>query len=152
MCAFGTRDIARILARITCGLLRAQALEDKVHHNAARLDAPPQPTPQPTASTRSPSAPRPPRDRQLGPDLAPLSLRSAASPSAPLSRISAAISASCPAHPLWRELQALIEEYRGNYASLVIEILDRPSLTLFESEPTASPTNPPTPACATGPP
>ena len=123
MCAFGTRDIARILARITCGLLRAQALEDKVRHNAARLDIPPQPNPQPAASTRSPSAPRPPRDLGI-----------------------------CPNHPLWRELQALIEEYRGNYARLVIEILDRPSLTLFESPPTAAPTTPPTPACATGPP
>ena len=58
----------------------------------------------------------------------------------------------CPNHPLWRELQELIREHRGNYTSLVIEILDRPSLTLFESLPTASPTNPPTPACATGPP
>src|SRR5580700_8727315 len=74
MRAFGTRDIARILARITCGLLRAQALEDKVLHNAAHLDTDPPPTPQPAASTRSPSAPHPPHDRQLGPDLAPLDL------------------------------------------------------------------------------
>jgi hypothetical protein len=159
--AFGTRDIARILARITCGLLRAQALDDKVRHNAARLDAPPQPTPQPAASTRSPSAPRPPRDRQqLGPDLAPLDLPSPEQIAAKVrcQSIGAVITDICrdlgimPNHPLWRELQALIEEYRGNYASLVIEILDRPSITLFESLPTAPPTNPPTPACATGPP
>jgi hypothetical protein len=161
MRAFGTRDIARILARITCGLLRAQALDDKVRHNAARLDAPPQPTPQPAASTRSPSAPRPPRDRQqLGPDLAPLDLPSPEQIAAKVrcQSIGAVITDICrdlgimPNHPLWRELQALIEEYRGNYASLVIEILDRPSITLFESLPTAPPTNPPTPACATGPP
>jgi hypothetical protein len=160
MCAFGTRDIARILARITCGLLRAQALEDKVRHNAARLDIPPQPNPQPAASTRSPSAPRPPRDRQLGPDLAPLSLPTPEQIAAKVrcQSIGAVITdicrdlGICPNHPLWRELQALIEEYRGNYARLVIEILDRPSLTLFESPPTAAPTNPPTPACATGPP
>jgi hypothetical protein len=160
MRAFGTRDIARILARITCGLLRAQALEDKVLHNAARLDAPPQPNSQPAASTRSPSAPRPPRDRQLGPDLAPLDLPTPEQIAAkvrcqPIGAVIADICRDlgiCPNHPLWRELQALIDEYRGNYASLVIEILDRPSITLFASEPTASPTNPPTPACATGPP
>jgi hypothetical protein len=160
MCAFGTRDIARILARITCGLLRAQALADKVHHNAARLDAPPRPNPQPAASPRSPSAPRPRRDRQLGPDLAPLSLPTPEQIAAKVrcQSIGAVITdicrdlGICPNHPLWRELQSLIEEYRGDYASLVLEILDRPSITLFEREPTVQPTNPPTPACATGPP
>ncbi len=62
MRAFGTRDIARILARITCGLLRAQALEDKVLHNAARLDTDPaaqSPTRRVhTQSVRAPPAPR----------------------------------------------------------------------------------------------
>jgi len=57
-----------------------------------------------------------------------------------------------PNHPLWRELQALIVEYRGNFPRLVLEILDRPWLYLIESLPTAQPTNPHTPACATGPP
>jgi hypothetical protein len=160
MCAFGTRDIARILARITCGLLRAQALQDKVHHNAARLNALPQSIHQPAASPRSPSRPRPRRDRQLGPDLAPFSLPTPEQIAAkvrcqPIGAVITDICRDlgiCPNHPLWRELQALIREHRGNYTSLVIEILDRPSLTLFESLPTASPTNPPTPACATGPP
>jgi hypothetical protein len=154
--AFGTRDIARI----TCGLLRAQALEDKVLHNAARLHADPRPKPQPAASTRCPGAPRPPRDRQLGPDLAPLSLPTPEQIAAKVrcQSIGAVIADICrdlgimPNHPLWRELQALIEEYRGNYASLVLEILNRPSITLFERGPTAPPTTPLTPACATGPP
>jgi hypothetical protein len=161
MRAFGTRDIARILARITCGLLRAQALEDKVLHNAARLDTDPQPNPPPAASTRSPSAPRPPGDRpQLGPDLAPLSLPTPEQIAAkvrcqPIGAVIADICRDlgiCPSHPLWRELQELIREHRGNYTSLVIEILDRPGLFRSESVPTAQPTNPPTPACATGPP
>lgn len=160
MRAFGTRDIARILARITCGLLRAQALEDKIHHNAARLDATPQPNPQPAASTRSPSAPRPHRDRQLAPDLAPLSLPTPEQIAAKVrcQSIGAVITDICrdlgimPNHPLWREVHALIDEYRGNYASLVLEILDRPRLFLIESSPMASPTNPATLACATGPP
>jgi hypothetical protein len=161
MRAFGTRDIARILARITCGLLRAQALEDKVLHDAARLDTEPQPNPQPAASTRSPSAPRPPGDRQpLGPDLAPLDLPTADQIAAKVrcQPIGAVIADICrdlgisPNHPLWRELQELIREHRGNYTSLVIELLDRPWLFRSESEPTAPPTDPPTPACATGPP
>jgi hypothetical protein len=161
MRAFGTRDIARILARITCGLLRAQALEDKVLHNAARLDIDQQPNPHPAASTRSPSAPRPPGDRpQLGPDLAPLSLPTPEQIAAkvrcqPIGAVIADICRDlgiCPNHPLWRELQELIREHRGNYTSLVIEILDRPGLFRSESVPTAQPTNPPTPACATGPP
>ena len=159
MRAFGTRDIARILARITCGLLRAQALEDKVLHNAAHLDTDP-PPPQPAASTRSPSAPHPPHDRQLGPDLAPLDLPTPEQIAAKVrcQSIGAVIADICrdlgimPNHPLWRELQALIDGYRGNYASLVIEILNRPSITLFESVPSARQSNPPTPACATGPP
>jgi hypothetical protein len=161
MRAFGTRDIARILARITCGLLRAQALEDKVLHNATRLDTDPQPNPQPAASPRNPSAPHPPRDRQqLGPDLAPLALPTPEQIAAKVrcQPIGAVIADICrdlgigPNHPLWRELQELIREHRGNYTSLVIEILDRPWLFRGESEPTAPPPNPPTPACATGPP
>ncbi len=159
--AFGTRDIARILARIACGLLRAQALEDKVLHNAARLDTDPQPIPQPCASPRNPSAPRPPRDRQqLGPDLAPLTLPTPEQIAAkvrcqPIGAVIADICRDlgvCPNHPLWRELQELIREHRGNYTSLVIDILDRPWLLRAETEPPAPPTNPTTPACATGPP
>ena len=162
MRAFGTGDIARILARITCGLLRAQALEDKVLHNAARLDPDQPPNPQPAASTRSsPSAPRPHSDRQqLGPDLAPLSLPTPEQIAAkvrcqPIGAVIADICRDlgiCPNHPLWRELQELIREHRGNYTSLVIEILDRPWLLRAEGEPTALRTSPPTPACATGPP
>ena len=159
--AFGTRDIARILARIACGLLRAQALEDKVLHNGPRLDTDQRPIPQPAASTRSPAAPRPRGDRQqLGPDLAPLFLPTPEQIAAkvrcqPIGAVIGDICRDlgiCPNHPLWREIQELIREHRGNYTSLVIEILDRPWLLRAESEPTAPPTNPPTPACATGPP
>jgi hypothetical protein len=37
-CHFGTTDLALILARITQGLHRAQALEERITRNAARLD------------------------------------------------------------------------------------------------------------------
>ena len=100
MCAFGTRDIARILARITCGLLRATALEDKVHHNAARLDAPAAPTRRiPAQPVRASPAPRQassvPISRHSPSPRQSRSLpRSAPSPSAPSSPTSATISAS----------------------------------------------------------
>ena len=54
---FGTRDIALILARITCGLQRASALEARVAALAAGPDAPPAPSRAP--AQRSPRAPRP---------------------------------------------------------------------------------------------
>ena len=47
---FGTRDIALILARITRGLHRANALEARLVRNAARLDAAPRPRATPAAA------------------------------------------------------------------------------------------------------
>ena len=101
--AFGTKDIAQILARITRGLLRAAALEASLVRGTACLDTP---TRQPAASTqRRPRAAKPaaphadepdarssasPRRRRSRP-------RSAAARPAPSSPISAAISASCHA-------------------------------------------------------
>ena len=54
---FGTRDIGLILARITRGLLLANALEARVVALAARPAAPPRPAP--TPAQRAPRAPRP---------------------------------------------------------------------------------------------
>ena len=53
---FGAADIALILARITRGLLRAEALEARIIRNAARLDTPPTP-PRATSHRQSPPAP-----------------------------------------------------------------------------------------------
>jgi len=55
--SFGTRDIGLILARITRGLLLANALEARVVALAARPAAPPRPARAPTQ--RAPRAPRP---------------------------------------------------------------------------------------------
>src|SRR6266542_278429 len=54
---FGTGDIALILARITRGLHRADALEARLLRNAARLDAEPRPQCAP-AATKPVAAPR----------------------------------------------------------------------------------------------
>ena len=53
-CGFGTADVALILARISRGLHRANALEARLLSKAHRLDAPPR-------RAASPSSPRPPR-------------------------------------------------------------------------------------------
>jgi hypothetical protein len=70
---FGTRDIALILARITRGLLLADALEGRLVELAARPEAPPK-SPRAPAQ-RAPRAPRPAATRPSGeadPRLAPL--------------------------------------------------------------------------------
>jgi len=55
--SFGTRDISLILARITRGLLLANALEARVVALAARPAAPPRPARAP--AQRAPRAPKP---------------------------------------------------------------------------------------------
>src|SRR5512147_1643622 len=60
---FGTTDIGQILACITRGLQRAQALEARVVRVTARLDAPPKPrNPSPAPPPRVAPAVRPVRD------------------------------------------------------------------------------------------
>jgi len=157
---FGTFDIGEILARIARGLLRAAALETRLSSRLARQQAAPAAVPS-APSRRQPRA-TPPVDRitraAADPGLARLPTPEAIAAEVRRRPVGAVIADICrdlgimPNHPLWRELQALIDEYRGNYASLVIEILNRPSFTLFESVPSARQSNPPTPACATGPP
>jgi hypothetical protein len=70
--AFGTADIALILARITQGLHRALVLEERIVRTAARLDA--DPRSKPASSARAPHASRPPTPRatEAEPDLTPL--------------------------------------------------------------------------------
>ena len=53
----GASDIALILARITHGLLRAEALEARIIRDTARLDAEPAPPRAPPTADRRPAAP-----------------------------------------------------------------------------------------------
>ena len=125
---FGTGDIALILARITCGLQRANALEARLVRNAARLDAPPRPrgTPavaRPASALRRQAAP--PADPRLA------HLPTAEQIAAEVRRrpIGAVIADICrdlgitSRHELWRELQFLIIHHGGSYARLVIDLL-----------------------------
>jgi hypothetical protein len=138
---FGTRDTALILARITQGLHRAGALEERIVRDAARLDAPP--APQPAPFPRSPRTAQP-TDNAAGalvPRLDPgLRLPTPQQIAAEVRRrpIGAVIADICrdlgimPNHPLWRELSQLIVRHGGNLASLVKHIITRATHSLAE--------------------
>jgi hypothetical protein len=137
---FGASDIALILARITRGLLRAEALEARIIRTAARLDA--EPAPPRAASHRQMRPARPTAARPAGTDVAlipapgldpGISLPTPEQIAAEVRRrpIGAVIADICrdlgilPSHPLWRELQHAIIRYDGNLANLVEDFLDR---------------------------
>jgi hypothetical protein len=143
---FGASDIALILARITRGLLRAEALEARIIRTAATLDADPSPprashrqappargtAARPTDAADSSSAlvPAPGLDPGVDPMI---SLPTPAQIAAEVRRrpIGAVIADICrdlgilPSHPLWRELQHAIIRYDGSLANLVEDFLDR---------------------------
>ena len=155
---FGTVDIGRILARITCGLLRAQALEDKILHNAARLDANLAPKTQAASSARDPCAPRPSRVRQADSNVMFLPTPERIAARVRRQSIGAVIADICrdlgisPDDPQWQELYALITEHGGNYVRLALDMIERPLLFFREPWPHGFQLEPPTPASATGPP
>ena len=131
---FAASDIALILARITCGLLRAEALEARIIRNTARLDA--------ASRARRRAASHANRHRSdtatihdaVVPGLDPgISLPTPEQIAAEVRRrpIGAVIADICrdlgimPNHPLWRELRSVIIRYGGNLARLVKDICDR---------------------------
>jgi hypothetical protein len=134
---FDTSDILLILARITRGLHRAQALEERLIRSAARLDAGRRPRPKP--ATPTPRAPRPVEqdsqpgdpDRSLLPTADQIAARHATGLDPVVRRrpIGAVLADICrdlgilPSHPLWRELSTAIMANGGNLARLVKEII-----------------------------
>ncbi len=149
---FAASDIALILARITSGILRAEALEARIVRNAARLDAPPAPTPPRAASHRQ----SPPTDTAtihdaVVPGLDPgIRLPTPEQIAIEVRRrpIGAVIADICrdlgimPSHPLWRELSSAIIRYGGNLARLVKDICDRAFQHPASPWPLASPLAP----------
>src|SRR5271167_5107276 len=121
---FGTADLALILARIARGLILADALEARVLHRAAHLDAGPR-RGRARSSARAPAAPR---AAEADPRLA--CLPTAAEIAAEVRRrpIGAVIADICrdlgivPRHPLWQELSLLIIRHGGSLAGLVKDI------------------------------
>ena len=120
---FGTRDIALILARITRGLLRADALEARLARHAGRVDRQP---PRPSAAARSP---RPARtaSRQPDADAALVRLPTPEQIAAQVRRrpVGAVIADICrdlgitPSHPLWPELRLVVMLHGGSLATLL---------------------------------
>jgi hypothetical protein len=131
---FSASDLALILARITRGLLRAEALEARVIRDTARLDAEPAPPRAPSHRRSPPARATDAAGEALVPGLGPgICLPTPEQIAAEVRRrpIGAVIADICrdlgimPSHPLWPELQQLIIRYGGNLANLVKGILDR---------------------------
>jgi hypothetical protein len=130
ICCFGTADVALILARISRGLHRANALEARLIRSANRLDAAP-----PAAPSQSrPRAARPtvvPATVETDPRLARLPTPAQIAAEVRRRPIGAVFADICrdlgimPSHPLWRELQLVIIRHGGNLARLVKDILEQ---------------------------
>ena len=138
---FGTTSVTLILARIARGLLRAAALEARLHRSATRLDAPSRPrAPQAHAASAATEAgePRAPRrrasPRHTDDDDALLAHMPTAEQIAeqirgrPIGEVIADICRDLgilPAHPLWQELSDAIMLEGGRLAALVIDTMRR---------------------------
>jgi hypothetical protein len=136
---FGPGDIALILARITHGLLRAEALEARIIRDAARLDAGPVP---PRAPSHRKSPPAPGLDPGLDPGMPTSEQIAAEVRRRPIGAVIADICRDLgimPDHPLWPELRVLIIRHGGNLANLVRDILDRAFQPLASDRPPAWP-------------
>ena len=143
---FGTADVALILARISRGLHRANALEARLIRNADRLDAGPR--------AASPEKPRTPRRATAPttdePDARLTRLPTPEQIAAKVRRqpIGAVIADICrdlgilPSHPLWRELQIVIIREDGNFANLIKDILNQ-AFPIPLTPPPGPPTPPP---------
>jgi hypothetical protein len=160
---YGTNDLALIMARITRGLLRAQALEARLIRLAARPMRPSAPAT--AAPPRKPHTDRPTVHRQPAADTPPTDLPTVDQIAAEIRRrpIGAIIADICrdlrilPSHPLWRDLQHAINHHGGSYIRLLKDLLKRGTYQLppLDTAPPIAPPSlfPPAPAPAgTGPP
>jgi hypothetical protein len=139
---FGTTNVTLILARIARGLMRAAALEARLHRSAAHLDGA---SPSRASRARAASATtkaavttaprRHANPRNTDDDDALLAQMPTEEQIAeeirrrPIGEVIADICRDLgivPAHPLWRELHNAIMREGGRFAALVIDILKRP--------------------------
>jgi hypothetical protein len=154
---FGTKDIALILARIRCGLERANLLEARIIDEAAQLDAGAA-RPAAVAPRAPPATPRPPAPPKQQPDptLARLPTSEEIAEEVRQRPIGAVLADICrdlgivPSHPLWLELMVLVPEHGGNFPALFEDIWDRVLPQTGRHPPGASP--PSLAPAATGPP
>lgn len=157
---YGTNDLALITARITRGLLRAQALEARLVRLTARPERQ-QPGPTTPAPERKPPATAPAVRRPPAVDTPPDNLPTAEQIAAevrsrPIGAVIADICRILPSHPLWRDIQNAVNRHGGSYIRLLKDILKRgtfhlPPLYLTSPEPPALLVPAPVPI-GTGPP
>jgi hypothetical protein len=122
---FGTAEITLVLARVARALHLAQALEERLVRNAARLDAPPKP--RRVASPRAAAAA--PCEHESDPP--PAALPTAEQIAAEVRRrpIGAVLADICrdlgilPSHPLWRELSELVVKHGGSLTNLLTDTM-----------------------------
>jgi len=154
--AFGTRDLTLILASITRGLNRTNALEVRLIRLAARPENQPRPT---MTQRRKPRAGGPARPHNEASPLAQLPTPEQIAAEVRRRPIGAVIADICrdlgilPNHPLWRELESAITHHGGSYVRLLKDILTRPFLLAaagIEAQPAAI--LPPPALAGTGPP
>ena len=153
---FGIGDIALILARITRGLHRARALEERLVRNARRLDAPPKPrsAPSPHAPCRSrrPSPRRRPDDPRLA-DLPTPEQIAARVQRQPVGAVIADICRDLGVMPgeldraFWEELRAAIIYYGGSLSCFLPKLIRQPFTSGASGQP--DPAWPAAPPCAT---
>jgi hypothetical protein len=123
---FGTAELTVIFARITRGLLLAQALEERVLRRAVWLNKGPRPRkPRPAPRPKLPAFP--PAEQRLArlPTVPQIAAEIRRRP------IGAVIADICRdlgiagSHPLWREVQHALIRHGGSLARLIRDILDR---------------------------
>jgi hypothetical protein len=124
---FGTCDLALILARITRGVQRAAALQERLTRLAVRPERRPTSS-RPTAQCK-PRSPRPATPRAEAPYLQMTTEdQIAVDRRRPIGAVIADICrdlAILPSHPLWRELQKAIVNHGGSYIGLLKHVLKR---------------------------
>jgi hypothetical protein len=124
---FGTFDLALIQARITRGLQRAAALEERLVRLAARPAR--QAIPAKPAEQRKPRAPRPAGPR-TDTSLSQMTTdeQIAADRRRPIGAVIVDICrdlAIFPSHPLWRELEMAVVDHGGSFIRLWKHVLKR---------------------------
>src|SRR5271166_2939186 len=131
---FGTRDIAVILARITHGLLLADALEARLVEGPANLEPPrfsaPRAQPRPRAAQPAPRPAEPAASRLAS--LPTLEQIAAEVRRRPIGAVLVDICCDLgilPSHPLWPELSRLVLLCGGGLVTLIKVMTDR----LFQS-------------------
>jgi hypothetical protein len=155
---FGILDIALILARITRGLLLANALEARLASRPVRQDAVAAPVRAPgdraqrTAqrAVNRPSLPDLPTAEEIA---AALRRRPAAAVIADICRDLGIV----PAHPLWREVMAVLSGHGGGVVKFFKDVLARVHTWLtapsaVDADGWPAPRSQPAASCGTGPP